>query len=209
MPSPTIAHTRATAVTKVSPEKKLPDLSTTTAVRIIGHPFVWLVERIVERAPHLREIHVGNSYLPRLSAHARNMLQARDVRLVTINASPQRIDLRAQKKAKDRRTFLQFLPQQARERFDELVRLGLHNADIVMHVYGSTRTDRSFIEMLPDHFTIRSRKRLTTIADGTLAYLGCPIEHSVPARLYARRLAKRVERLRTKQPSRNDIDMSC
>lgn len=105
--------------------------STTLFVHIQGHPFLWVIKKILERAPNLQTIQVYPTVFPRLNPDTHiKICQERGVRIVTGHWRPEMAWAGENRSSfyETQRNFFRTLEGDQKNLFNEMVLLGFDEA---------------------------------------------------------------------------------
>ena len=178
--------------------------ATTRVLHLGVHPFLWLIEKVLERAPNLRVLQIIPSMERKLSARHRALLESRGVAIrvgaVKPEATGQRIGWNNRAYLVQKR-FMNTLSGAQREAFDELVQFGFEPVLATVRFYGLD-VGRSY--HIPQH-EIAAEFGLNRAAGNVLIsrWIGAVLHYLDPAtvvgdrsKCMARAMAAHVSRFR-------------
>lgn len=175
----------------------------TTFVHFDGHPFLWAVEKVLERAPHLKTLQVIPPYRrfvdPPIKAH--QLLTKRGVVVTTGHVRPELAwepDRIVSKSYEPQRQFLLRLEGDQRQLFDELLAMRFEGALIVARYYCLNGEDylpqRALMERFG--FTPRVDAEVSARINSVLHYLDPGFPACVRSKQMTATMTHRVEKLR-------------
>jgi len=184
-------------------QKKTFDLISerTTTVHIDGHPYLWAIQRILEKAPNLKRIQTIPAMLRQVGEHHRRLCQERGVELVSGYHRPDlkweegRIvspHYRAQKR------FFQALSEEQKQLLSELLMMGFEFAHITVRYF--CLKDEPFLpqaEIAAEYgYSFKDQSTISEGINSVMRYLDPTFEANPSSVRRALVMKGKVERLR-------------
>lgn len=171
------------------------------AVHVLGHPFLWLVQLILDQAPDVHVIQVLPTYLRKLSTAHRALCAARGVVIEGGRYKPEgawdddRFNITGSYAAQKR--FLDTLIGEQKALYEELLAFGFEEGEIVRCYYapGEGVPGRTQQE-IADEFGLRDNAAVSYRVQAVLRYLDPAFQTGASAQQRALTLVSRVARLR-------------
>ena len=174
--------------------------STTTFVHIHGHPYLWAIKKILEKAPNLQTLQVYPTVLRHMHPDTHIALcKRRGVRIITGHWRPELCWAGENRSPfyAAQRTFFQKLEGDQKKLFDELIFLGFDEALMAARYF--CLKDEEFIPQreVSTMFGYRFETEASTRINAVIYYLDQTFETGTYSTRRAQQFKVRVQRLRT------------
>lgn len=111
----------------------------TKIVHIHGHPFVWLIKKILEKAPNVRKIQLIPKMMPKLNESHFQLCQNNGIEIVYGHAQPHSIwnfnHMCGREEYNIQHKFFQNLNGEQKKKFDELLYFGFDSAEMAQEYF--------------------------------------------------------------------------
>lgn len=174
----------------------------THKVHILGFPFVWAIEKILDLAPNIKEIQMLPAFLDRIQNGLHHAIcAARGVKIIAGHVRPEGIwqdeSIRAGHYAKQQR-FMLALAEGQKSLFDELLRFGFEEAEITARYFCLNGEEPRYLRLIGEDYGYNPQADhlISAKINGVLLYLDGGFKTGRRSEQIARSLRQRVERLR-------------
>jgi len=188
----------------------------TRSVHILGHPFLWLLKIIAEKAKNVREIEIIPRLMPRINPAHKEFCASRGIRIVAGHAAPEMAwedgRILRSKGFPLQQKFMKSLAGEQKDLLDELTNFGFEAAEVALAYFGLEEDEELTQQELADKFGFSSNRSVSNNIQAVLLYLDPTYSTGLTVKGYTEAIRKRVIRIRnrfSKREERQKMEMEA